>query len=240
MAGRITLIGCPKGGVGKSTFAVNLAASLAADGLRVCIVDTDVQGHASNWAVTRRKAFPRLPTVYIAQAAGRVQLPVSDAAQNYDHVIVDAGGSDSKELRSAMEVAHVMVSPYKTSQFDVWSMQDLAELVDIAREKNPPLQAMVVINQASTNWVSKRAARAREATAHFKQLLHFPDCVKRYDAFEDSLDDGRAVHELGRAGAKAADQFAAVVDAVRALNATPLTDLARRTTDAADQALHAN
>ena len=52
----IILIGGEKGGTGKTTLAVNIAAARARDGHDVLLVDTDPQGSASYWAAAREEA----------------------------------------------------------------------------------------------------------------------------------------------------------------------------------------
>lgn len=204
----IYLLGAEKGGVGKSTIAVHIAATLASAGRDVLLLDTDTSGDASGWSNQRREQGS-LPPVHSARDFGQVAAGIRDFARRYQDVVVDAGGRDSVELRSAMTAADVLIMPTCPSQFDLWQVSRVATLVEQARGFNPSLRAVAVINRASTNWTSSESREAAELITEFPQLRLASTVLHDRKAYRSAVALGRAVFELEQAGAlKAADEIA--------------------------------
>lgn len=193
----IICVGGQKGGTGKSTTAVCLAAWLAGQGRDVLLVDANAtQGTASNWA-ERRAANESLPKVTCIEKTGNIYETVRDLATKYDEVIIDSGGQDSKELRTALPTSHLLLTPTRPSQADIETLVYVADLVDKAKDFNPKLEAWVLITNAPPNPAIKLVDEARELLEELNNTFSVCSTViYNRKAYIDALTAGKGAHEI--------------------------------------------
>lgn len=210
----VVLIGGEKGGTGKTTLATNLAALRSNEGRDVLLVDTDKQGSASDWAAVREEV-EGVPRISCVQVFGKqVTNQVQDLDARYDDLIVDAGGRDSVELRSAMVVTDRFYVPLQASQFDVWTIERMEELVEQAQAINPSLQARVFINRASPHPQVREAEEAEEILDEFEHLIFSKVVIHDRIAFRRAASGGIAVTETDAPDPKACREVQDLYDAI--------------------------
>lgn len=196
----IILVGTEKGGTGKTTIAVNLAAMRAAKGKDVLLVDSDKQGSATLWAQVRVDDKVKPHVTCVSKLGPSSGYDIASMAGKFDDVIVDAGGRDSVEMRNIMLICDRMIIPTKPSQFDTWTFDLMEKLVTGAiAGGNRSLKPLVVINMANPNPVVREANEAIEAIEAYSHMQIAKTNICDRIPFRKAARDGLAVTEV-RAG----------------------------------------
>jgi chromosome partitioning protein len=181
---RVFAVGNVKGGVGKTTLAVNLTICEALHGSDVLLVDGDEQGTARSFTQLRADNLgaPGYPAVSLRGAEIRTQL--RQLRNKYERVLIDVGGRDTASLRAALTVADVLVVPVLPATFDVWSLDPLQELIQEAREINTELRTIVVLNAADP--LGKDNDEAAAIICEKEGFDYFPHPIVRRKVFRNA------------------------------------------------------
>jgi chromosome partitioning protein len=202
----LILVGHQKGGVGKSTITVNLAAELQRRGSDVCIVEADPTVRtASTWAQDREEAGGA--PIQTVRLDGNLRASLLDLGTRFDIVLVDAAGKDSKELRTAMTACDLLLAPLQPSQPDLDTTKQLMETVSAAKDFNESLKVMGVLNRVATNVFSREEAEARAYLKAFPDMPLAKTVLHERLVYRSSLGEGRGVVEMKDPKAKAEIQL---------------------------------
>ncbi|NJM67555.1 MAG: hypothetical protein HC851_18725 [Acaryochloris sp. RU_4_1] len=192
------LIGGEKGGTGKSTIATNMALMLKLAGYDTHLVDCDKQMSSLKLS-SRRSANEIKPQLICTHLQGdQLQVPLADLSEKYEAVVIDSGGQDSVELRSAMISPSVtlLVVPIQPGFFDVETLMDMNKLVSTSKIYNPNLEARCLISRASTHYLDTTAEEARVfIQSELNSLKDMKTVIRDRKPFGYSVATGECVYE---------------------------------------------
>lgn len=195
-----------KGGVGKTSIAINATVQRSLKGERVLLVDADAQGTASEWVAHRQALGHPTPWTTVQLHGAAVRSEVQKLAPNFDVVIIDCGGRDTGSLRAALSLADVALVPCAPRSFDLWSLQQLAELVQEAKCINDRLQCKVFLNMGDSRGQDNDSAK--EIISGMKAIDEvLPIVVGHRKAFANAASEGLSVGEFKPKDRKAASEM---------------------------------
>ncbi|MGP9555899.1 ParA family partition ATPase [Halomonas sp. AOP43-F2-13] len=183
-----------KGGVGKTTLSVNLAASLARSGARVLLIDADQQGSALDWAAARQ-SDPLFAVVGLPKPSIHKELSV--IGEGYDHIVIDGPPRVTDLARSAIMASDVVLIPVQPSPYDIWAAEEVVSLVEDAGHFKENLKSCFVVNRKIANTAIGRDVR--EALEAYSVPTLEASVAQRV-AFAEAAAVGKAIYEEDRDG----------------------------------------
>ena len=110
--GRAVAIGNVKGGVGKTTLAVNRTICEALHGADVLLIDGDEQGTARGFTELRAERLGPPGYTAVSLRGAEIRTQVRQLRNKYERIIIDVGGRDTASLRAALTVAPFWSYPF--------------------------------------------------------------------------------------------------------------------------------
>lgn len=210
--GRVIALMSQKGGAGKTTVAMQLAAGLAARGGKVAIADLDPQESALRWSQTASAATPFPAEVRsVSGDAATIAAHVRDLARGATCVILDCPPSiEHRHSLAALGLAHLVLVPVVPSPPDLWSARAVERLILQQMQERPRLRAALMANRVQRTALS---ASVLEVMREFTLPILRAGFSQR-NAFAQSAVVGASVFELGRAAEAAQIEVQRTVDAV--------------------------
>ena len=197
----IVLFSHQKGGVGKSTVAINFAYQIQKKYKDIAILDLDSQHSAMLF--NQLRASMDLSTI---QCVTQDDINIGQFLSHYkadksNLLIIDSGGYDSDINRTVLIKADIVITPVGISQIEIFGLQKFRKILKDASEAlNTKIKTNVLINNADSRSKSK-LKDLKEYIIEKPQYFNLLNTTLHSRAdYKNSYGEGLTVKEYNKKG----------------------------------------
>ena len=200
----IVLFGHQKGGVGKSTVAINVAYHLQKKYKDLVLLDLDSQNSAILFNQLRMSE--NLPTIKCVKES---DIDFSNFINEYSGnkenlLIIDSGGYDSDVNRAALIKADIIITPVGISQIEIFGLQKFRKIL---KEASEALGVKIRTNVLLNNVDSRSKNKLKDLRSYIKENHKYfnllDSTIHTRADFKNSYGDGLTVKEFNKKGTAA-------------------------------------
>lgn len=195
-----------KGGVGKTTLAINLAKYLYLYNYRelygiiprILLVDADPQGSVRDWHEAGEQE--EIQVIAADRKQTLSSLPSHLDASAYDYVLIDTPGKVTEIMTAAISISDLCLIPVCPSPYDIWATKDVGDLIKIRQSlTNGSPQTYYVLNRCIPNTKISKEVRNHLSLSHFNMLGRG---VTQRVVYADSATKGKTIYDTDNEGAR--------------------------------------
>jgi chromosome partitioning protein len=201
-----------KGGVGKSTLALNLTSFFKRNGAESAVVDADAQGSISN-LISSFGADNAYGSVNLIPRNSFKSFTELTKMNQYQVLLIDTPPYLSSNLSEIFQISDFVLVPTKPAVFDMFAIEGTIELINEAKKTKPDLKTGVVINMSATgakhveeirNYMKNKGINV--LNTEIAKRIEFERCLLYSDSIFSTTDE-KAKDEISRLGNEIMDLF---------------------------------